>query len=141
MDHRKRYAVYALSGGLVLAVGTPFYVDYAVCGGKLGYVHYLGSTLFRQSMPYLLCAGLWLPWRARETTTVGIVLSWLLFTITIVLYLPELQAKGCDFREIFFGAISIWMSFAVLVCSGIALLVLGLRARVKRQRASRKVAA
>jgi len=141
MDHRKRYAMYPLLGGLVLAVGTPAYVAYAMCGGQPVYwVQHLNPTLFWQSMPYLLCAGLWLPWRARETTTVGIVLSWLLFTVIVVLYVPELQAKGCDFRGIFFDAIAMWMTLAVLVYSGIALLILRLL-RMKRRRTSRKVAA
>ena len=76
MTHPKRYAVGLLLAGLVLGVGTPSYVAYAapdLAGYLLHPAIFLG-----QLVPYMLCAGLWLPWRAPEAATTAVILSGLL---------------------------------------------------------------
>jgi hypothetical protein len=119
-----------LLAGLVLAVGTPLYVVYAV-PGLAGYLLH-PAILVGQAVPYLLCAGLWLPWRAPGAATTAVVLSGLLLLAGLLIYGPMVwdpAAQAGDMIGLLFIAIAIGTAAALLIASGVALLVLRLRQR------------
>jgi hypothetical protein len=130
MKHPKRCAVALLLGGLLLAVGTPAYIAYAA-PNLAGYL--LRPTLFLgQLAPYVLCAGLWLPWRASGAATTAVILSGLLLLAGVILYVPMLWAPashGGDMIGLAFVAISVGTTTALALASAVALLVLWLRRR------------
>jgi hypothetical protein len=89
-----------------------------------------------QPVPYLVCAGLWLPWRALAAARIALVLAGLLLVLALVLYLPMLWApgaKGGDMIGFAFILISVWTTLGLLV--GSALAALGLWLRIRRRRA------
>lgn len=142
MTRIKRYAVSFLLAGLVLAVGTPSYVAYAA-PDLAGYL--LHPTIFLgQLVPYVLCAGLWLPWRAPEAATTAVILSGLLLLAGAIIYGPMLwapRARGGDMIGLAFVALSVGTTAGVSFGSGVAFLVLWLRRRAKHGRGPGKIAA
>jgi hypothetical protein len=132
MTRPKRYAVGFLLCGVVLAVGTPVYVAYAEPGLK-GYLLH-PTILVVQLAPYLLCAVLWLPWRAPRAASTALTLSALLFLLAVLVYLPMLWAPGArggDMIGLAFAAISAATTVGVVFGSAVALLVPWLRARTR----------
>src|SRR5262245_26375221 len=86
MTPTKRRTLYFLVGALMLSVGTPAYLGLAR-PGMAGYL--LNPIVFAaQSLPYLLAAGLWLPWRSARAGTIGQVLAGVLLLVASVLYIP-----------------------------------------------------
>ena len=76
MTTTKRRTLYFLLGGLLLSIGTPAYLGLARPGMA---AYLLNPVVFAaQSLPYLLAAGLWLPWRSARASTIGQVLAGLL---------------------------------------------------------------
>jgi hypothetical protein len=142
MRHPKGYAVSFLLGGLALALATPGYVAYAA-PNLAGYL--LHPALFLgQLVPYVVCGVLWLPWRTPGAATVALTLSVLLLLAAMVLYLPMLwapAARGGDMIGLAFLAISATTTVALLVGSGVALVILWLRARSRRGQRPGQVAA
>jgi hypothetical protein len=135
MTRPKRYAVGLLLCGVVLAVGTPVYVAYAEPGLK-GYLLH-PAILLVQLAPYVLCAVLWLPWRAPRAASTAVTLSALLLLVAVVLYLPMLWAPGArggDMIALAFAAISAATTAVLLFGSALALLVPWLRARARHGR-------
>lgn len=127
LKHPKRFTVCALLGGLVLAVGTASYAEHAVCGTASSLLHV--PALFRvQLLTYLLCAALWLPWRAHRAATVGAVVSGLLLVATVALYVPVLwrpDAFGFCEGFSFVGIIAVYgINIALVLGSIVALSVL-----------------
>ena len=129
MTRSKRYVVGLLLAGFVLALGTP--LDLVRRAPHLsGYlVHPL--ILAGQTVPYLVCAALWLPWKARDAETAALILAAILLLAALVLYLPMLLARapGGDMVGLAFILISTVTTGAILVGSAIAGLVLWLRVR------------
>jgi hypothetical protein len=126
----KRYAILFLVAGVVLALGTPLYLAYAAPHLSV----YLRNPviLAGQAVPYVVCAGLWLPWRARPAATVALILAALLLLAAVVLYLPMLWAPGAqggDMIGFAFILISIVTTGALLLGSAVAALVLWRRLR------------
>jgi hypothetical protein len=126
----KRCAIWLLAAGVVLAVGTPLYLAYAAPHLSV----YLRNPviLTGQAVPYVLCAGLWLPWRARSAATVALILAALLLLGAVVLYLPMLWAPGAqggDMIGFAFIAISIVTTTVLLLGSAVAAVVLWRRLR------------
>ncbi len=139
MKHPKRYAVGLLLCGLVLAAVTPVYVAYKA-PSLAGYLLH-PAILLGQLVPYLLCAALWLPWRAPGAATTALVLSALLLLAAVVLYLPMLWAPGArggDMIGLTFVAISAATAAVLLLASAAAFLVLWLRARARQGRRPRQ---
>lgn len=126
----KRHAIWLLAAGVVLALGTPLYLAYAAPHLS---VYLLNPViLVGQTVPYVLCAGLWLPWRARSAATAALVLAALLLLGAVVLYLPMLWApgtRGGDMIGFGFIAISIVTTGALLFGSAVAAVVLWRRHR------------
>ena len=86
MSTTKQRTLYFLLGGLLLSIGTPAYLGLAR-PGMAGYL--LNPVVFAaQSLPYLLAAGLWLPWRSARASTIGQVLAGLLLLVASLLYIP-----------------------------------------------------
>jgi hypothetical protein len=138
MTRPTRYAVGLLLGGAVLAVGTPVYVAYAV-PSLAGYLLH-PTILLLQLAPYLLCAALWLPWRAPRAASTALTLSALLLLVALVLYLPMLWAPGArggDMIALAFAAISAATTVGLLFGSAVAALVPWLRARRRHGRSPR----
>jgi hypothetical protein len=130
----KRYTAVLLLAGLILAVGTPIYLGLAA--PHLSVYLLNPFILMCQPVPYLVCAGLWLPWRAPATARIGMTLAALLLLVALVLYLPMLwapSAYGGDMIGFAFILISTVTSLGVLAGSAIA--ALGLWLRVRRRRA------
>ena len=86
MHPMKRYAAGLLVGAMVLALLTPWYIPIAVPGTRV--YHRNGFVLVTQTLPYLLCAALWLPWKHPSTPKVAFRLSLLLFVAACLLYVP-----------------------------------------------------
>jgi hypothetical protein len=130
----QRYTAGLLLAGLILAVGTPIYLGLAA--PHLSVYLLNPFILLCQPVPYLLCAGLWLPWRAPAAARIAMTLAGLLLLVALVLYLPMLWAPGAhggDMIGFAFILISTVTSLGVLVGSAIA--ALGLWLRVRRRRA------
>ncbi len=129
MTRSKRYAVGLLLAGFILAIGTP--LDLVRRAPYLsGYLlHPL--ILAGQTVPYLVCAALWLPWKARNAETTALILAAILLLAALVLYLPMLLARapGGDMVGLAFILISTVTTGAILLGSAIAGLVLWLRVR------------
>jgi hypothetical protein len=130
MTRSKRYVVGFLLAGFALALGTP--LDLVRRAPHLsGYLlHPL--ILAGQTVPYLVCAALWLPWKARDAETAALILAAILLLAALVLYLPMLLAPrppGGDMVGLAFILISTVTTGAVLLGSAIAGLVLWLRVR------------
>jgi hypothetical protein len=132
MTHPKRNAVGLLLAGIVLAVGTPSYVAHAA-PDLAGYLLH-PALLLGQLVPYLLCAGLWLPWRVPEAATMAVILSGLLLLAGAITYGPMLwapRARGGDMIGVTFVAISVGTTAGVVLGSGVAFLMLWLRRRAR----------
>jgi hypothetical protein len=130
MMRAKRYAGGLLLAGLTLAVGTPIYLGLAA--PHLSVYLLNPFILLCQPVPYLVCAGLWLPWRALAAARIALILAGLLLLAALVLYLPMLRAPGAqggDMIGFAFILISTVTSLAVLLGSAIAALGLWLHVR------------
>jgi hypothetical protein len=130
----KRYTAWLLLAGLILAVGTPIYLGLAA--PHLSVYLLNPFILLCQPAPYLVCAGLWLPWRAHAAARIAMTLAGLLLLVALVLYLLMLWAPGAhggDMIGFAFILISTVTSLGVLVGSAVA--ALGLWLRVRRRRA------
>ena len=129
MTRSKRYVVGFLLSGFALALGTP--LDLVRRSPYLsGYLlHPL--ILAGQTVPYLVCAALWLPWKGRDAETAALILAAILLLAALVLYLPMLlaPAPGGDMVGLAFILISTVTTGAILLGSAIAGLVLWLRVR------------
>lgn len=129
MTRSKRSAIGLLLAGFILALGTP--LDLVRRAPYLsGYlVHPL--ILAGQTVPYVVCAALWLPWKTRDAETAALILASILLLAALVLYLPMLMARapGGDMVGLAFILISTVTTGAVLLGSAIAGLVLWLRVR------------
>jgi hypothetical protein len=130
MIRLKRYAAGLLLAGLVLAVGAPIYVGLAAPHLT---VYLLNPfILLGQPVPYLACAGLWLPWRTPAAAKIALLFAGLLLLAALVLYLPMLWAPGAqggDMIGFAFMLISTVTTLALFVGSSIAALGLWLRVR------------
>jgi hypothetical protein len=132
MIRSKRYAGGLLLAGLVLAVGTPIYLGLAA--PHLSVYLLNPFILLCQPVPYLACAGLWLPWRARAAARIALILAGLLLLAALVLTYPcsgrqALRAGHDRFRlhSHLYGDHS-----GLFLASAIAALSLWLRVRGRR---------
>jgi hypothetical protein len=133
MSGAKRSAGGLLLAGLMLALGTPLYIGLAA--PHLSVYLLNPFIVLCQPVPYLVCAGLWLPWRALAAARIALVLAGLLLVVALVLYVPMLWApgaKGGDMIGFAFILISVWTTLGLLVGSAIAALGLWLRFRRRR---------
>jgi len=130
MRHLKLYTVIALLGGLVLAVGSASYAEYAVCSTARSLFHVPHNLVLfcTQVLPYLLCAALWLPWRSPTAAKAGAIISGLLFGATVLLYILMLQGHNaaalCEMGGAAVGIISMAGSIALVLISLVVLLIL-----------------
>lgn len=130
MTRSKRYVVGLLLAGFLLALVTPLYLVRRAPQLSGYLLHPL--ILTGQTVPYLVCAALWLPWKARDAETAALILAAILLFAALVLYLPMLLAPrtpGGDMVGLAFILISTVTTGAVLLGSAIAGLVLWLRVR------------
>ena len=134
MIRSKRYAAGLLLAGLLLAVGTPVYVGLAA--PHLSVYLLNPFILLAQPVPYLACAGLWLPWRTPAAAKIALILAGLLLLAALVLYLPMLWAPGArggDMVGFAFVLISAMTTLALFVGSALAALGLWLHIRARRR--------
>jgi hypothetical protein len=133
MTTTKRRTLYFLLGGLLLSIGTPAYLGLARPGMA---VYLLNPVVFAaQSLPYLLAAGLWLPWRSPRVGTIGQVLAGLLFVVAALLYIPMvtgLWTTGGDMVALGFFLIAIGTTLSLLLVTLVAFGMLWLRQRIPR---------
>jgi hypothetical protein len=133
MTTTKRRTLYFLVGGLLLSIGTPVYLGLARPGMA---VYMLHPVIFAaQSLPYLLAAGLWLPWSSPRTGAIGQLLAGLLFLSAVLLYIPMvtgLVATGGDMVGLGFFLIAICTTASILLVTLVAFGTLWLRHRVPR---------
>lgn len=136
MTRSKRYAVGLLLAGFILALGTPIYLVRAAPHLRVYLLHPV--ILVGQAVPYLVCAALWLPWRAPAAAKTAMILAAILLCAALVLYLPMLWAPGAqggDMIGLAFILISMVTTAALLLGSAVAGLGLWLRVRAHRSRA------
>jgi hypothetical protein len=131
MTATKRRTLYFLLGGLLLSIGTPAYLGVARPGMA---VYLLNPLVFvAQCLPYLVAAGLWLPWRSARASTIGQVLAGLLFLVAAFLYIPMitgLWATGGDMVGFGFFLIAIGRTLSLLLVTLVVFVILWLRQRV-----------
>ena len=117
----KRKTLYFLLGGLLLSIGTPTYLGLA--RPDVGF-YLLQPTIFAvQSLPYLLAAGLWLPWGSPRASRIGQVLASLLFLVAVLLYIPMLTGlwpTGGDMVALGFFLIAIGTTLSILFITLVA---------------------
>lgn len=130
MEHLRLLAAGLLLLGLGLAVGTPGYI--ARAAPRLsGYLIHPEIFLW-QAAPYLLCAALWLPWRAPAAQRTAVVLSGLLLLTACLVYVPMLLdagSSGGDMAGLSFVLVSVVTTIVLLVVSGLVVIVLWQRNR------------
>ena len=115
-----------------MALGAPAYVAYAA-PDLAGYLLHPGIVAV-EVLPYLLCAVLWLPWRAPDVRRVAVLLSALLLLGTGIVHAPMLWEpgrRGGDMIGLAFVAISLGLTSALLIGSGVAVLWLWYRRRTE----------
>jgi hypothetical protein len=126
----KRKTLYFLLGGLLLAIGTPAYLGLA--RPEVGF-YLLQPMIFAvQSLPYLLAAGLWLPWGSPRAGRIGQVLAGLLFLVAVLLYIPILTGlwpTGGDMVALGFFLIAIGTILFILFVTLVAFCMLWLSHR------------
>jgi hypothetical protein len=134
MIRSKRYAGGLLLAGLTLAVGTPIYLGLAAPHRS---VYLLNPViLLCQPVPYVVCAGLWLPWRALAAARIALVLAGLLLLAALVIYVPMLWSPGAHGGDMIgFGFLLIATVTTLGVLVGSAVAALGLWVRVRGRRA------
>ena len=107
--------------GLLLAVGTPWYLAFADPAIR-GYLFH--PVLFAiQAAPYLLAALLWLPKRFRLSAASAQVLAALLFLSSVLFYIPMLVGlvpTGGDMIGLAFVAIAIGTGVGIVVITLVA---------------------
>lgn len=137
MRNPRRLAAGLLLVGAILAAGTPAYLAHAAPHLR-GYLQHAGLIL-GQIVPFLLCATVWLPWRAAGAGGAAVILAVLLLLASVMLYGPMLRAPashGGDMIGLAFVAISAGMTAGVAVGSAVAALVLWLRHRARGREAA-----
>ena len=133
MIRSKRYAGGLLLAGLVLAVATPIYLGLAA--PHLSVYLLNAYVVLGQAVPYLVCAGLWLPWRAPAAARIALILSGLLFLVALVLYLPMLWAPGAQGGDMIgFAFLLISTVTTLALVSGSAISAVGLWLHVRGRR-------
>lgn len=133
MTTTKRRTLYLLLGGLLLSIGTPVYLALARPGMSVYLLH--PAIFAAQALPYVVAAGLWLPWSSPHASTIGQVLAGLLFLVAVLLYIPMvtgLWATGGDMVGLGFFLIAICTTLSLLLVTLVAFGVLWLRHRVPR---------
>jgi hypothetical protein len=134
LNTTKRRTVYLLLCGLLLSVGTPAHLALSR-PGSAGYL--LHAEIFAgQSLPYLLAAVLWLPWRSARACELGQVLAGLLLLAAGLLYVPMLTglwATGGDMVGLAFLAIAGVLTVSLVLITLAACGMLWLRDRVPRR--------
>jgi len=132
MNTRKRYAAAFLLGGLTLALATPLYLGYAE--SHLAPYLLQWELFLCQAVPYLVCAALWLPWRAPLAVQAAPVLGGLLLLAAAIVYLPMLLAPrllGGDMVGLLFLLISVVTTAGLIVASVLAVIVTRLRRHLR----------
>ena len=133
MNPLKRYAAAMLIASMALALITPAYIAYAIPGS--GVYHRNLMVLVTQTLPYFVCAVLWLPSRHPSAPRIVFNLATLLFAAACVLYVPSLvhPRSGGDMVGLFYIIACLVTTLAVVVISLIAFVVLLFRrSRVSR---------
>jgi hypothetical protein len=125
----KRRAAASLIGGLALALATPAYVA-TVAPYTAPYL--LHPVIFViQALPYVACAGLWLPWSSSWTDRPALFAGVALFGASLAVYVPMMWTaggNGGDMMALGYLAVSAALMLGVLVASGAAWLILRHRA-------------
>lgn len=129
MSGPKRATVALLAAGLVLAVGTPAFLGYTAQHLEAGQLrrHELWAW---QTLPYLACAALWLPWRSASVEHAGRVVAAILLAVSVALYVPMLLHPAWlagDMVGLAFFAVTLAFMGGVIAVSAIAWVVLRLR--------------
>lgn len=111
----KRRTLYLLLGGLLLAVGTPVYLALARPGMR---VYLLNPTIIAaQAVPYLLAAGLWLPWSPPRGGAITQALAAVLFLAAVALYVPMIAGLWTT------GGDMVGLGFLLIaICTAVTLL-------------------
>jgi len=137
MKHPRRYVAVLLIAGLVLAVGTPLQVARATPHLTAYLMHPV--ILLLQTIPYVVCAAIWLPWSGRSAALSALALASLLFLAALVIYLPALLApgkRGGDMIGLWYVLTSVTLTAGVLAGSALAGLILWLRVRARQREPS-----
>ena len=133
LSRRRLLAIGLLLGGLALAVGTPFRIA-QVETDLAGYLLH-PSVLGVQSVPYLLCAALWLFRRNPAASWGALVFAAILFVTAVIAYAPMLWspgARGGDMIGLTFVAVSGVSTLALVIGSVLAALAGKVWAAVRR---------
>jgi hypothetical protein len=135
MTTTQRRTLYLLLSGLLLSVGTPLYIG-LTRPDRAGY--FLHPMIFGlQVFPYLLAAGLWLPWSSPRAGAVAQTLAGVLFLAAVLLYVPMitgLWSTGGDMVGLGFLLIAIVTTSCLLVVTLVAFGLLWLRHRTREAR-------
>jgi len=132
MNTRKRYAAAFLLAGLTLALATPLLLGRAE--SHLGPYLLQWELFLCQTVPYLLCAALWLPWRGPLAAQAAPVVAGLLLLAAAIVYLPMLLAPrllGGDMVGLLFLLISVVTTAGVIVVSVLAVIITRLRKQLR----------
>jgi len=133
MTTSRRRTCYFLLGGLLLSIGMPAYLGLARPGMS---VYLLNPVIFAaQSLPYLLAAALWLPWRSPRASSIGQVLAAVLFLVAALLYIPMITGlwpTGGDMVALGFFLITIGTTVSLPLVTLVAFGMLWLRQRGPR---------
>jgi hypothetical protein len=114
----RRKTLYFLLGSLLLSVGTPAYLALTRSGARFYLLH--PAIFALQIIPYVLAAGLWLPWRSTRARRIAVWLAGTLFFADVLLYVPILTgllSTGGDMIALGFFMIAIVTTACILVAT------------------------
>jgi hypothetical protein len=120
---------------LVLSVGTPLYIGLTRPDRAVYFLHPMIFAL--QAFPYLLAAGLWLPWSSPRAGAVAQKLAGVLFLAAVLLYVPMitgLWSTGGDMVGLGFLLIAIATTSCLLVVTLVAFGLLWVRRGTREAR-------
>ena len=114
----------------MLSIGTPLYFGLTLPNESF---YLLQPGIFAaQSVPYLLAAGLWLPWRAPSASRIGQVLASVLFLFAVLMciaMLTGLWSNGGEMVALGFFLLAIGTSVSILFVTLVAFGVAAFRHR------------
>jgi hypothetical protein len=140
-NRTKKKTVYFLLGSAVLSIGTPAIVAAIQPGARF---YLLQPIVFGgQTIPNLVAAALWLPWRSARATKVGLILAGLLFGASVLFYIPILTGivpTGGDMIALGYMLFAFVTLVAILAATAVAFTVSwALAKRAKQEGAPKEV--
>lgn len=128
-----------LIGAFAIALLTPLYISYRIPSASV--YHRSGFVLLMQTIPYAVCAAIWLPIRHPLAAKFAQRIALLLFAGACLIYLPSWvrPRSGGDMVGLGYILACAVTTAVVVLASIVALIILHLQRRSDRALGDRRV--